>query len=137
MSRPTLKGAINHYRHNRSFAPPAQQSKAGFEGCNFSVFCACSFREKTNTIAFFEFADDILHCRQIGCATLDWYSIDRRNQPAKEPVFKERITGKKEQRPLQRNSAKDRVKKALVVTDQDKSALLGDIFPAVNTQMEK
>jgi hypothetical protein len=135
--RPTFKGAVNQYRYNRRVSTPAQKAKARLKRRNSPVNRTRTLRKNTNPPAFFEFADDLPHRRQIRLALLDRYGIDRRNQPAEKPVFPQRITGKKIQRPFQTYSAKYRVKIALVVTDQHKSAFIGDIFPPANMYPKK
>jgi hypothetical protein len=76
VSGPTFKGTINGNRYNRSPAASAQKSEAWLEGRDFPIAGARSFREKTDSVAFFKFGDDCLDGLQISLAPSDRDGID-------------------------------------------------------------
>lgn len=137
VSWPAFKGTINRNRYNRSPTASAQKSEAGLEGSDFSVAGSCSFREKTDAAALFKFGDDCLDGLQIGLASFYRDGIDGRNQPSEELIFEKCITREEIQMSFQINAAKYRVEITLVVTDQHKSILVGDIFQAIDAQPEE
>ena len=137
MPRPTFKGPVNHYRHNRRPSASAQKTNTALEGRNFPIARTRAFWEKTKPPTVLKFADDLPHRGYVRFALLYRHRIHRRNQRAEKPIGKKRITRNKAQRPLQRPHAKYRVKIALVVTDQYKSPFSRDIFSAVSTHSKK
>jgi hypothetical protein len=96
-----------------------------------------AFGKKGNALAFFELAEDLPHCGNIGPAQFYRYGINRGNQGAEKPIVEKRVTGNEVRRSFQRRYAKYRVEITLVIADKYKGALSGDIISAVCAQTKK
>ena len=134
---PAFEGAIYKGRDNRRVASSGQKAEAGFEGGDFAIVRTGAFGKESDAAAFFELFEYLPHCGYVRLTEFYGYGVDRGNQRAEEPIGKKRVTGNKARMSLYKTSAKYRVNITLVVTDNYKCALSGDIVLAVSTHPEK
>ena len=131
-SWPAFEDAVDDHRQDGRAAASAHQAKAGLDGTDASVGGARAFGIEADGLALLEEFNDGLHRGDVGLTFADGDDTEGSNQPSPEAVLQQGVAGDKIKRPPDPRLAEHRVKKALVVADDQKGAVFGDVFFAID-----